>query len=81
MPTALHPSAPSRARRTSLGKVMRSPPASIFKLLAFTASVALAVARLRLAELWQGVWQRMAALFGRGGGSSEAAAAAAPVPA
>lgn len=58
---------------------MGSPPLSILSLLLFTASVALAVARIRAAEMWQQFWQRLARLLHRGGGGS--AAAPAPVAA
>ncbi|PRW05742.1 putative aarF domain-containing kinase chloroplastic [Chlorella sorokiniana] len=57
----MDPSPASRAQRkrlfllfrSSLIKVLKSPPASILSLLAFTASVMVAVARARLAGMWQ----------------------------
>lgn len=67
------PSAAARAQRkrlfllfrSSLGKVLRSPPQSILSLLLFTASVMVAVAKNRAVELLQQVRHAMSGLFMR----------------
>lgn len=51
--------------RSSLGKVLRSPPQSILSLLLFTASVMVAVAKNRAVELLQQVRHAMSGLFMR----------------
>ena len=66
------PTNPCRAA-PAVGKVLRSPATSIFALLAFSASVALAVARIRAARAWAAiagkVQQLLRALRGGRGGS------------
>ena len=56
----LAPCSPPLNCRSSLAKVLRSPPASILSLLTFTASVLLAVARARLLGVWQHLWRSIA---------------------
>ncbi|KAL4447963.1 hypothetical protein ABPG75_005182 [Micractinium tetrahymenae] len=56
--------------RNSLNKVLRSPPGSILALLAFTASVLLAAAKLRVAELVLKVRGALASLWQQRSSSS-----------
>ncbi|KAL4425135.1 hypothetical protein ABPG77_008240 [Micractinium sp. CCAP 211/92] len=56
--------------KTSLSKVLRSPPGSVLSLLAFTASVLLAVTKLRVAELMRNARKALSSLWQKYGSSS-----------
>jgi hypothetical protein len=56
-----------------VGKVMRSPPQSILALFAFSASVALTIARIKAVHAFHQAWQAVAGLVQRFGSRNTAA--------